>query len=281
LKNSSFKKIVLGTEVFSGSWGTKFSQSKIEKILECANNFGIKEIDTAPSYGNPKHQVEKLLGRALIKYKKNFKINTKFENKIIGSSKIAREKRLSLLKKSIENSLKFLKIDNINILFFHSGSNEQFLNDDMWEYLIQIKKEKIVNKLGLSLKHNLVKNNDLTQLKKSMDYNISCVSTVLNMFTRDSLRLVVPFCRRNKILLYTRLALAKGLLTEKYNSIDDFSKKDPRYIDHINTKKILIFKKNIKNLTAKKSILWSFQRSDKVILSFKNINQIKNIFYNK
>jgi len=43
----------------------------------------------------------------------------------------------------------------------------------MWEYLIQIKKEKIVNKLGLSLKHNLVKNNDLTQLKKSMDYNIS------------------------------------------------------------------------------------------------------------
>ena len=55
--NNLFKKIVLGTEVFSGSWGTKFSSSQIKKILIDGYENGIRELDTAPIYGK-KNQID-------------------------------------------------------------------------------------------------------------------------------------------------------------------------------------------------------------------------------
>ena len=41
--------------------------------------------------------------------------------------------------------------------------------------------------------------------------------------------------------------------------------------------KIINFSKNIKNLSAKKAIMWSLKHCDKVILGFKNIEQIQNL----
>ena len=78
MKNNLFKKIVLGTEVFSGSWGTKFRSSQIKKILIDGYENGIRELDTAPIYGKKNHEVEKRLGEILKKEKLKYKISTKF-----------------------------------------------------------------------------------------------------------------------------------------------------------------------------------------------------------
>ena len=55
MNNRLFDKIVLGTEVFSGSWGVKFSSSEIKKILNSGYENGIRELDTAPIYGKNIH----------------------------------------------------------------------------------------------------------------------------------------------------------------------------------------------------------------------------------
>ena len=73
------------------------------------------------------------------------------------------------------------------------------------------------------------------------------------------------------------MALAKGLLTGKYKSLNAFDRYDPRYKDLKLTKKIIDFAKKIKNLSAKKSVMWSLKHCDKVILGFKNIEQIKSL----
>ena len=108
-------------------------------------------------------------------------------------------------------------------------------------------------------------------------YKISKISTVCNLYTRDSLKKVIPFCKKNKITIYGRMPLAKGLLTGKYKDLSRFDKVDPRVNNLSLTKKIINYSKKIKNLSAKNSVLWSLKYCEKVVLGFKNIHQIKNI----
>ena len=76
------KYLVLGTEVFSGNWGTKISANLSEKILIEANKKGINELDAASSYGES-NSVEKLIGKIVKKNKIKYSISSKFkiENK--------------------------------------------------------------------------------------------------------------------------------------------------------------------------------------------------------
>lgn len=261
--------------MFGNTWNKKFSTHEIEKILSFAHQSNISEIDTAPSYGKKKNEVEKKIGKIIKKNNFKFKINTKFENKLKNYSK---KKQLFYVKNSIKNSLKALNIKSINTLYFHSGTNDEFNNELVWTYLKKLKKKGLIKNLGLSIKHQLVKDENYYQILKLKKFGITHICTVLNMFSRESLKFLVPYCKKRKIKVISRLVLAKGLLTKKYNSLKNFNNLDPRAKDRDNTSRILKFKKNIKNLNAKNSYLWSLRYSDKAIISFKNTNQIKDFF---
>ncbi len=270
-----YNRIVLGTEVFSGSWGVNFSSSEIKKILIFGYQNGIREFDSSPNYGKKKHDVEKIIGQILKREKLNYKINTKFTiNKYLLKDK---QKLLKDLNNQLENSLKSLKVDTIDNYFFHSGTDAEFFNDDVWDFLYQKKKKGLIKNLCLSLKHDLVKKNSIKQLYSCGKYKIKKISTVCNLYTKDSLKIVIPFCKKNKIIVYGRMPLAKGLLTGKYKDLSRFKKADPRVNNFLLTKKIIKFSKTIKNMSAKNSVLWSLKHCDKVVIGFKNINQIKNL----
>ena len=98
-----------------------------------------------------------------------------------------------------------------------------------------------------------------------------------NLYSKESLKKVIPFCKKKKLFIYGRMPLAKGLLTGKYKNLDTFDRLDPRSKNLKLTMKIINFSKNIKNLSAKKAIMWSLKHCDKVILGFKNIEQIQNL----
>lgn len=275
MKKNITSKIVLGTEVFSGYRGKKFSSEQIRKVLIFAYKSGIRELDTAPVYGKSNHEVEKRVGYIIKKNKLKYKISTKFSvNKFLLKDK---KNLLNDLNNQFERSLKFLKRNYIDNYFFHSGTDEEFFNDDIWEFLYSKKKKGLIENLCLSLKHDLVKKNSLKMLYLCDEYKINKVSTVCNLYTRDSLKKVIPFCKKNKISIYGRMPLAKGLLTGKYKNLDEFNRYDPRIKDLKLSKKIIDFSKNIKNLSAKNSVLWSLQHCDKVVLAFKNVHQIKDI----
>jgi aryl-alcohol dehydrogenase-like predicted oxidoreductase len=275
LKYNFFKKIVLGSEVFSGSWGINFNVNKISKILKFASMIGVREIDTAPTYGKKKHEVEKKIGEILFKENLKFSICTKF---IIDKNLLKnRDNLLKNIKSQLEGSLKSLKIDTIDNYFFHSGTDEEFFNDDVWEFLVKKKKDGLIKNLCLSLKHDLVRKNTLKQLDFIDQYQIDKISTVCNLYSRESLKKVIPFCKKKNLTIYGRIPLAKGLLTGKYKDLTKFNKLDPRINNLEMTKKIITFSKKIKNLSAKKSVLWSIKHCDKVIIGFKNINQIKSL----
>ena len=275
MKNILFRQIVIGSEVFSGAWGVKFEEKKINRILKFAYDKGIREIDTAPIYGKNNHDVEKKIGNVIKKANLKYKINTKFSiNKLLINNKTELEKNL---KSQLENSLKSLKKNSIDNYFFHSGTDEEFMIDDAWNFLNKKKEEGLIKNLCISMRHELVKKNSLKQLDYLEKYGIDKISTVCNLYSKESLKKVVPLCKKKKIFIYGRMPLAKGLLTGKYISLSAFDRFDPRSKDLKLTKKIIDFSKKIKNLSAKKSVMWSLKHCDKVILGFKNIEQIQNL----
>ena len=77
------------------------------------------------------------------------------------------------------------------------------------------------------------------------------------------------------------MPLAKGLLTGKYKNLDTFDRLDPRSKNLKLTMKIINFSKNIKNLSAKKAIMWSLKHCDKVILDLRILNKFKILMTNR
>ena len=78
--------------------------------------------------------------------------------------KIQERQSAKPIEDQFERSLKFLKRNYIDNYFFHSGTDEEFFNDDIWEFLYSKKKKGLIENLCLSLKHDLVKKNSLKSL---------------------------------------------------------------------------------------------------------------------
>ena len=103
-------KIILGTAQFGMDYGInnrrgKISKLKVFDILNYAFSNGIKELDTASSYGDS----EKVIGEYLnCSPKKRFIITTKISDINVS------------LEKQVYNSLENLKIEKIDKLLFHS-----------------------------------------------------------------------------------------------------------------------------------------------------------------
>ena len=74
------------------------------------------------------------------------------------------------------------------------------------------------------MKHQLVENNDLKQVYSAKNYGITKVQTVLNLFTKNSLKELIPYCNENQITVYGRMPLAKGLLSGKYHDKNSLPK---------------------------------------------------------
>jgi 1-deoxyxylulose-5-phosphate synthase len=268
----SAKKIVIGTELFSGSREKKYSYSEIKYFFSKLISIGINHIDTAPSYG-VNSSVEKVVGDCLKTKRKNFILSSKFLNKKFSNS----NQRLDYLKKEFENTLKNLQTDYIDNYFFHSGENKDFFDDKVWTYLNDLKDKKYIFNLGLALKHDLVKKNSLLQLFKSKNYGISIISTTLNMFSNESVHKLIPYCKKNNLKIWGRMPLAKGLLSGKYKSINELNEKDDRYLKNKNITKAIIDYSVKYNINSFKALNWASNHSDKMIIGFKNIKQLKEI----
>jgi aryl-alcohol dehydrogenase-like predicted oxidoreductase len=155
--------------------------NKIINLLECTYDHGIINYDTAPLYG--KGYAEIIVGNFL-KNKKNINISTKFglgENfkpnsfltkpllKLNGLKNLITKTNINvdnnfsyckprvitkkLIQKSLNKSLKNLKCDRIENYLLHEAL-PSFLSADAKEYLIFLKKEQIIKKIGIASSYN-------------------------------------------------------------------------------------------------------------------------------
>jgi myo-inositol catabolism protein IolS len=266
-------RLILGTEVFSGSWGINYSEKEVRKILEFALVNGVNEIDTASSYGD-NHFVEKLLGDVICLNRKDYIIASKFYLNHFGKNKGKPIQTISDIEKDFSETLKSLKTNYIDIYYFHSGLDNFFFQDHIWYFLNDLVRQGAIKKLGLSLNHSLVKSGSNEQLKNAKKYGISVIQTVLNLLSRESLDYVIPFSKSQNFDIYGRMPLAKGLLSGKYSTSTIFAENDPRRKNETMTKELLNRIENEENISIQHAIKWALENCQRIVIGSKNIKQL-------
>ena len=218
-----------GTWQYCGDWGKTFTADEVKNILDYAKANGVNLIDTAGCYGN--HVSEKLIGKALGGKKDDWIVVTKFGHAFNDSGEKYIDFSAAGVKRQLEASLESLGIDYVDVLLFHSGTNEELDNQELWTMLDKQKKEGKVKHLGVSL-HPVIYDN-VWQTKKSIEYGVEVIEVLYNRLERIAEDAVMPLCKANDIGVIGRVPLCSGYLSGKYNKNSKFGANDVRESYHV------------------------------------------------
>lgn len=276
----------LGTWQFSGEWGKEFTEKEVAQILREAEMFGVNLVDTAECYGN--HLSERFIGDFLHKNKNRNKwvIATKFGHKYKGFLDMEECWSPKEVKKQLENSLRFLRTDYIDIYQFHSGGDRVFKQDALWQMLGEEKKAGKIRYLGLSISEREVLNDNLYQLHRVKARGIDIIQVRYNWLHREAERTLLPECEKLRLGVLARQPLAYGYLSGKYGVGYGFPENDVRYWQDKNIilKEVQLVDElklklgNGDNDMAQWSINWCFENQsiDCVVVGCKSVEQLRN-----
>jgi aryl-alcohol dehydrogenase-like predicted oxidoreductase len=218
--------IGLGTHQFSGEWAKEFSQAEVAQLLGRARELGINFIDTAECYGD--HDVERMIGHAIQSRREEWIVATKFGHAYLGSQQKTGAWSAEQVRRQLDGSLKALRTDHIDLYQFHSGTNADFDNAELWGMLsAQVQAGKIRH-LGLSLSAEVTMKGDHHQLHGAVNVNVAAVQVVYNRLQQKAATDILPFCAANSLGVLARVPLAKGFLSGNYLPGAAFSEKDTR-----------------------------------------------------
>ena len=222
----SVSVIGLGTHQFSGEWAKEFTPGEVERMLGRARDLGINFLDTAECYGD--HAVESVVGKSIKSRRADWMVATKFGHAYAGSPQKTEAWSADQVRRQLEDSLRALQTDHIDLYLFHSGSNEAFQNETLWTMLHEQVRAGKIRWLGLSLAANLMLKNDLQQLHVAPRVNVSAVQVVYNRLQTKAEEQVLPLCQKQQLGVLARVPLAKGFLGGNYRPGAAFPENDTR-----------------------------------------------------
>lgn len=215
--------IGIGTWQFGGEWGRDFSQAHVDAILDTAGELGINLIDTAECYGD--HLAERFIGDYLARRdRKRWFVATKFGHHFHSFMNRTEDYSAKTMRRQLDDSLKALRVDAIDLYQFHSGPDEMFQNQELWDALAEVKRAGKVRHLGVSI---LGKGSEL-QAREAAKFDAEALQVVYNRLNRQPEEIVFPHAKRNNLGILARVPLASGLLSGKYKSGVKFASNDVR-----------------------------------------------------
>lgn len=216
--NFEISEISLGTWQLGGKWGEEFSLEEALKTLKAAYDNGINFIDTADCYRAGLS--EKAIGKFLKTCNKKVFVTTK-----IGRSDKDGHSKYSYtdekIDKFIESSLKNLDVDALDMVLLHCPPEEVYYNEEVFNHLDYLKKIGKIKNYGVSVE-------TVDQAIKALDYDISAIEIIFNMFRLKPSFELFKRAKEKNVGIIVRVPLASGLLTGKYDVSTKFGKKDHR-----------------------------------------------------
>ena len=215
--------IGVGTWQFGGEWGRTFSQAEVDAILDRAAELGINLIDTAECYGD--HLSERLVGDYLSRRDRSrWIVATKFGHHFNRFMDRTEDFSAAGVRQQLEASLRALQADTIDLYQFHSGSDTQLLNEDLWAMLAEQKRSGKVRHLGISI---LGKGSE-PQAREAGRLGAEALQVIYNRLDRRPEQLYFPHAQRDNLGILARVPLASGLLSGKYRADVVFAANDWR-----------------------------------------------------
>jgi myo-inositol catabolism protein IolS len=217
--------IGVGTWQFGGEWGKDFQQAEVDAILAQAAELGVNLIDTAECYGD--HLAEELVGRAIQGQREKWVLATKFGHKFNASFQRDNVFEPDQVQEQLEQSLRALRTDYIDLYQFHSGTDALFETPGLWEKLREWVAAGTIRHLGISVSK---KNASIRQADRASEVGAETIQTVYNRIERDSEKEILPSCLRQNLGVLARVPLASGFLSGKYTSGSQFASTDVRAV---------------------------------------------------
>jgi aryl-alcohol dehydrogenase-like predicted oxidoreductase len=215
--------IGVGAWQFGGDWGHDFTQAEVDAILDQADECGINLIDTAECYGD--HLSEKLIGDYLSRHDRSkWIVATKFGHCYNGAKKFDAFSPSSV-QQQLEASLRALKTDHVEVYQFHSGTDAEFFNEELWQSLNKLKAAGKVRFLGCSISS---RGELVEQVRASRKFGIDVLQIVYNRLARSAETTYFPHAERDGLGVLARVPLAHGLLSGKYSADAVFATNDWR-----------------------------------------------------
>lgn len=222
--NLNVSVIGLGAWQFGGEWGKEFSESEVDEILRRAQEVGINLIDTAECYGD--HTSEMLIGNAIKNQRDKWIIATKFGHRFTGFMQRSDERSPNDVKRQLEDSLKALQSDYIDIYQFHSVREGEFFNDELWKVLWDAKKSGKIRHIGNSISSNV---DPRPQADASTKAQVEVLQILYNRLDRRPEETAFPSAQKQNLGVLARVPLASGFLTGKYKPGAKFPPGDARH----------------------------------------------------
>ena len=281
--NLKVSVVGIGTWQYGGEWGKKFDEAEVKKILDRGFDLGFNFIDTAECYGD--HLSERLIGKAVKEKRKEWIIATKFGHKFISHLNRETVWDVAGVKKQLEDSLRALQTDYIDLYQFHSGNDVVFNNEELWLMLQNEVKAGKIRHLGISIS-NKEGINSLEQTKSATKVGAEVIEAVYNRLERYPEEEIFPACIEQDLGVLARVPLASGLLSGKYKKGTVFADNDVRASkDHkLIDLQLEEIEKIMKNEVpegvnmAEWAIAWSLKHDavSTCIPGFKNIEQLES-----
>jgi aryl-alcohol dehydrogenase-like predicted oxidoreductase len=221
----SVSVIGLGTWQLGGEWGHDFSVDEVTAILGKARELGINLLDTAECYGD--HLSESLIGKALdgLGQRDEWVIATKFGHRFHSFMNRTDERDVGQVRQQLDDSLKALRTDHIDLYQFHSVRENEFFNPELWTFLDEAKRAGKIRHLGNSIAASL---DPTAQALASRRAGVEALQVVYNRLERRPESAVFPIAREQDLGILARVPLASGYLSGKYKPGATFSQQDFR-----------------------------------------------------
>ena len=257
------KKLCLGTAQFGMNYGIsnnsgKTKNNELNKIFSILKEKNINFLDTSMNYGDSYNILKK-------QNLKNFNIISKIP-KITKKNKVE-----SLILKKVQLSLKKLKIDNFyGILLHNQDDMMSSKSDEIYKALNQLKKDKKIKKIGLSI-YNF---DDAIKILTKYKFDIiQCPYNVIDR--RLEKQRFKNFIFKNKIEIHVRSIFMQGLLLMKKRPLK-FKKYEKIFHawDEITNKNKINSVLHALNFVMQNKII------NKIIIGIENSSQLKDILNN-
>ena len=219
----SVSVVGIGTWQLGGEWGKKFEQAEVDAMIDKGAGLGVNLIDTAGCYGD--HLSEELVGQAIKGRREKWIIATKFGHKFKPNFERENLFEAAQVQKQLEDSLKALQADYIDLYQFHSGTDEMFDTPGLWEMLQKQVDAGKIRHLGISISK---KHGSLYQVEKASDVGAATIQAVYNRVHRKPEGKIFNSCIRQNLGVLARVPLASGFLSGKYGKDSKFAGTDVR-----------------------------------------------------
>lgn len=207
-------------------WGPQDDHESVDAILRALDG-GLNWIDTAAIYGLG--HSEEIVAKALAATKHKPYVFTKCSMRWDKDRKIYRSLKKNSIREEVENSLRRLKVDTIDLYQIHWPDPETEIEEG-WEAMARIKEEGKVRYIGVS-------NFNVEQMKRAQKIApITSLQPPYSMVSAAVEKEILPFCKQNNIGVINYSPMASGLLTGKMTAEriaampeDDWRRRAPQF----------------------------------------------------